>query len=53
MEEKVYEMFNKLNIKYEKVDHPPLFACADNDKYQIKFDGTICKNLFIRNKDKS
>ena len=53
MEEKVYEMFDSLSIKYEKVEHPPLFTCADNDKYKIKFDGTICKNLFIRNKDKS
>lgn len=53
MEEKVYAVFDELKIKYKKVEHPPLFKAIDNDKYNIVFDGMICKNLFIRNKDKS
>ena len=47
MEEKVYDLLKKLNIEYEVVQHQALFTCADNDKYGISFDGTICKNLFI------
>lgn len=53
MEEKVYETFDKLGIKYEKVSHPALYTCADNDKYNLSFNGTVCKNLFIRNKKKT
>ena len=53
MEEKVYELFEKLNIAYEKVEHPPLFVCGDDEKYGVKFDGLHCKNLFLRNKNKS
>jgi len=53
MEEKVYEMFKELNIKYEKVEHPPLFTCADSEKYRIKIDAAECKNLFLRNKNKN
>lgn len=53
LEEKVYEMFDKLNIKYEKIKHPALFTYSDSIKYNIKLNGTICKNLFIKNKNKS
>lgn len=53
IEEKVYIMFNKLNIIYEKVEHSPIFTGADYDKDNIKFNAMLCKNLFIRNKSKS
>ena len=53
MENEVYQLLNKLYIKYEKVEHPPLFTCEDNEKYKIKFDAMVCKNLFIRNSNKS
>lgn len=53
MEEKVYDVLNKLNIDFEKVEHPPLFTSEDGLKCSIEFDGVACKNLFIRNKDKS
>jgi len=53
MEEKVYEVLDKLNIEYELVEHPKLFTYADNEKYGVSFKGTVCKNLFLRNKDKS
>lgn len=53
MEEKVYEILKKLNIEYEKVTHPALFTEKDDEKYGIVFNGTTCKNLFIRNKNKS
>jgi Uncharacterized conserved protein len=53
VEEKVYEIFKLLNIEYEKINHPALVTCEDIEKYKVKIDGVDCKNLFIRNKDKS
>ena len=53
MEDKVYELLDVLNIKYTKIKHPPLFTGKDNEKYDIKFDAQVCKNLFIRNKNKN
>ncbi len=53
MENKVYELLEKLDIKYEIIEHPPLFTCEDNEKYNLDFDAVICKNLFIKNSNKS
>jgi Ala-tRNA(Pro) deacylase len=53
MEEKVYEVFEKLNIKFDVVKHAAAFTCRDIEEDEIKFDGDVCKNLFLRNKDKS
>jgi len=53
MKEKVYNYFKEIGIEFENYDHPPLYTCADNDKYDLKFDGILCKNLFLRNKNKS
>ena len=53
MQNKVYKLLHLLNIKYIKVEHPPLFTYEDSKKYNIKFDAMICKNLFIRNSNKS
>lgn len=53
MKDEVYKLLNQLNIQYDKIEHPPLFTGKDNEKYKIKFDAIICKNLFIRNSNKS
>ena len=53
MKNEVYQLLNKLHIQYDKVEHPPLFTCEDNKKYNIKFYAIVCKNLFIRNSNKS
>jgi len=53
MEEKVYKIFKELGIEYEKVEHPPMYTCADHDRFNIKMNGMFCKNLFIRNQNKS
>jgi len=53
MEENVYQLLRQLKIKFDIIQHPPLFTCADNDRYGIQFEGQISKNLFLRNKDKS
>ena len=53
MQKEVYKLLNLLNIKYIKNENPPLFTYEDSKKYNIKFDAMICKNLFIRNNNKS
>lgn len=53
MQNEVYKLLNKLNIEYIVKKHPPLFNCEDTKKYNIEFDAIICKNLFIRNSNKS
>ena len=47
MENKVYELLDKLNIEYTKIEHPPIFNCKDTKKYNIEFNSLVCKNLFI------
>ena len=53
MEQKIYDLFKQLNIDYEKIEHPALFTCEDCEKYKIEFNGVDCKNLFLRNRNKS
>ena len=51
--QQVYGVFDALGIEYEAFDHPPVFSAADEVRKDIKIDALICKNLFLRNKDKS
>ncbi|MCL1895712.1 MAG: hypothetical protein FWG03_04110 [Clostridiales bacterium] len=51
--QRVYDVFDALGIPYEAFDHPPIFSAADEVRKDIKIDALICKNLFLRNKDKS
>jgi len=53
MEEKVYKVFEELDIEYERVEHPAMYTCADHDKYEVQMNGMFCKNLFVRNEKKS
>lgn len=53
MRAKVLDVFNELGIEYELIEHPPLFTCADDKKYRISYNGTVFKNLFLRNKKKT
>ena len=46
---RVYDFLDRLGIDYERVDHPALMtmeACESVDKM---LDTRICKNLFLRN----
>lgn len=31
MEQKVYDLFDKLDIKYEIIKHPPVFGASDRE----------------------
>jgi len=50
---KVSLVFDALGIPYEIICHPPVYSAFDNARQEIKIDALICKNLFLRNKDKS
>ena len=50
---RVADVFDALGIPYEIVIHPPIFSAAERAEKQVEVDGLICKNLFLRNKDKS
>lgn len=52
-EERTYDLLDKLQIPFERVDHEPAMtieACADIEKV---LDSTICKNLFLCNTQKT
>ena len=51
--QKVYDVFDALCIPYMVYMHPPIFSAAERIEKQVEVDGLICKNLFLRNKDKS
>ncbi|MCX4299360.1 MAG: prolyl-tRNA synthetase associated domain-containing protein, partial [Lachnospiraceae bacterium] len=49
----IYNLLDELQISYERVDHAPLNtmeACAEIDKF---LQNTICKNLFLCNRQKT
>jgi len=49
-EKKVYEVLEKLEISYEKYEHPAVFTCEEADIYTSDLKGVHTKNLFLRNK---
>lgn len=46
----VYEVLDRLNIEYEKYEHPAVFTCEEADVYTSGLKGVHTKNLFLRNK---
>ena len=46
--QKVYDALDKLNIKYEVVEHEPVYTMEDMDRLGLPEKGTLCKNLFLR-----
>jgi Ala-tRNA(Pro) deacylase len=47
--ERVLQLLNELDIKYELFEHPPVPTVEDALPYWDKIDATHCKNLFFRN----
>ena len=46
-------VFDSLGIPYKMLRHPPIFSAAERLEKQVAVDGLICKNLFLRNKEKT
>ena len=46
--QKVYDALDKQKIKYEVVEHEPVYTMEDMDRLGLPEKGTLCKNLFLR-----
>ena len=51
-EELVYNILEKLNIKFSRVDHEPAATIYECKKIEDYLDVSICKNLFLTNNKK-
>ncbi|HOP59128.1 MAG TPA: prolyl-tRNA synthetase associated domain-containing protein [Bacteroidales bacterium] len=45
----LYDLLNKLDIKFEYYEHPPLATIDDALQYWDNIDSGKCKNIFFRN----
>lgn len=53
-EQKVYEVLEKLNIKYDKIDHEPVFTAFQATAVVTNnIEGIGCKNLFLQDTAKN
>lgn len=48
-EQKVYDVLDKLGIKYVRNEHIPVYTIEEADKLGLDPNGQHCKNLFLRN----
>ncbi len=47
--EKVFKKLDELNIKYELIDHPPVYTIEEMENLNLEKKGEIVKNLFLKN----
>lgn len=53
MDKKVFDLLNENDIYYDIVEHPAVFTVEEALKLVPKIDGTGCKNLFLKDNDKT
>ena len=46
----IYEVLDKLKIKYEEITHEAVFTVEEANAIEEAIDGVGCKNLFLTNK---
>ena len=46
--QRIYDELKKMNIKYEVVEHEPVYTMEDMDRLGLPEKGILCKNLFLR-----
>lgn len=49
-DEQVYALLKRLQIKYVRYEHSPVFTIEQSELLNLKTCATRCKNLFLRNK---
>lgn len=49
-EQKVYDVLTRLDIDYEKHEHPPVYTVEQANEFWEDIKGAHCKNIFVRNK---
>ena len=53
MEDKVFNLLDNLNIKYDKTEHQPLYHVSESEKVDKGLDGIGCKTLFLKDKEET
>lgn len=48
MKEKTLSKLNELNIKYEIIEHPPVYTIEDMENLNLPHIDCVAKNLFLR-----
>lgn len=48
----LYEILNKLNIKYDEIEHDAVYTVEEANKIEAMIEGIGCKNLFLTDKNK-
>lgn len=46
----IYDTLNKLNIKYEEIEHEPVYTVEQAQHIKNMISGVGCKNLFLTDK---
>ena len=46
----LYNIFKKLDIKFEEIEHEPVFTIEQAQAIKNRIKGTGCKNLFLTDK---
>ena len=49
-ETRILEALEKMNIAYQRYEHPPVMTVQEAEKYSDLHPGAHCKNLFLRDK---
>ena len=49
----LYDIFEKLDIEYEKLEHEAVFTVEEALKIEGRINGLGCKNLFMKDKKKN
>ena len=48
----LYEILNKLNIKYDEIEHDAVYTVEEANRIESMIEGIGCKNLFLTDKNK-
>ena len=48
-QKELYELLDKLDIKFQYREHPPVNTVEEATKYWKNYDSGRCKNIFLRN----
>lgn len=51
MGNKVFEILDKLDIKYDKAEHEAVYHVAESQKIDRQLEGIGCKTLFLKDKE--
>ncbi|HEX7556977.1 MAG TPA: YbaK/EbsC family protein, partial [Leptolinea sp.] len=46
----ILEFLDKLHIRYERFEHPPVATVKEAEQYSELHPGAHCRNLFLRDK---